>query len=41
MIARSVHHVSFAASDLERSMAFYEGLLGLERIDRPGIGTGT
>ena len=38
MIARSVHHVSFAVADLEGSMAFYEGLLGLTRIDRPDMG---
>lgn len=40
MIARRLHHVSFAVRDLERSRAFYEGLLGLERIARPDLGVG-
>ena len=38
MIARTVHHVSFAVKDLEQSRAFYEGLLGLEPIPRPDFG---
>jgi len=38
MLAKSVHHVSFAVSDLEKSRAFYEGLLGLEPVERPEIG---
>ncbi len=38
MLARSVHHVSFAVSDLEKSCAFYEGLLGLKPVERPDIG---
>jgi len=38
MLARGVHHVSFAVSDLERSRQFYEGVLELEPIPRPELG---
>jgi glyoxylase I family protein len=38
MIAKHVHHISFAVRDLERSRAFYEGILGLETIERPDFG---
>jgi glyoxylase I family protein len=38
MLAKSVHHISFAVADLDRSREFYEGLLGLEPIDRPDLG---
>jgi glyoxylase I family protein len=38
MIAKHVHHISFAVSDLERSRAFYENVLGLETIERPDFG---
>jgi glyoxylase I family protein len=31
----TLHHVSLPASDLERSMKFYEGVLGLEPMERP------
>jgi glyoxylase I family protein len=31
----SLHHVSLPASDLERSMKFYEDVLGLKPMDRP------
>lgn len=34
----AAHHVSFSVSDLERSRAFYGGLLGLEEIPRPDLG---
>lgn len=31
----SLHHVSLAVTDLERSRAFYSGVLGLREIARP------
>lgn len=33
----SLHHVSVIAHDLARATAFYEGVLGLARIDRPPL----
>ena len=30
-----LHHVSVPTVDLERSVAFYEGVLGLKRLERP------
>jgi glyoxylase I family protein len=38
MLARGVHHVSFAVSDLARARRFYEGVLELETIPRPELG---
>ena len=38
MLARGVHHVSFAVSDLARARRFYEGVLELESIPRPDLG---
>ena len=31
----TIHHVSLPATDLTRSSEFYEGVLGLEPMDRP------
>ncbi len=33
----AAHHMSFPVADLERSRAFYEGVLGLVEIERPDI----
>ena len=38
MLAKRVHHVSFAVRDLARSREFYEGVLGLRSIARPDLG---
>lgn len=38
MIAKTVHHISFSVSDLERSQRFYEDILGLAKIPRPDLG---
>ena len=38
MIVKSVHHISFAVRDLAKSLEFYQGLLGLEPIERPNLG---
>ena len=38
MIANAVDHVSLTVRDLERTRAFYEGILGLEPIPRPDLG---
>ncbi len=38
MIARGVHHVSFAVSDLEKSRRFYEDVRELELIVSPAGG---
>ena len=38
MLVSGVNHISFAVRDLERSRAFYEGVLGLETIPRPDFG---
>ena len=35
----SLHHVAVVTADLERSIAFYEGVLGLKRLARPGFST--
>ncbi len=35
---RSINHVSIGVSDVERSARFYQDLLGLEVVSRPGNG---
>ena len=35
MNIRTIHHVSLPVSNLDRARAFYEGVLGLEPIERP------
>jgi glyoxylase I family protein len=35
MLDLAMHHVSVPSSDLDRSAAFYEGVLGLTRLTRP------
>lgn len=34
---QTIHHVSLAASNLDRAKAFYEGVLGLEPMPRPNF----
>lgn len=36
--ARTLNHVSIAVSDVERSAAFYRGILGLDIVSRPANG---
>ena len=38
MLAKRVHHISFAVSDLDASCEFYESILGLTQVERPDIG---
>ena len=38
MIAKNLHHISFAVRDLARSQRFYQEILGLEPIERPDLG---
>lgn len=38
MIVKRAHHNSFSVRNLERSDAFYAGLLGLPTIERPDFG---
>lgn len=38
MTPTSLHHASIRVSDLARSIAFYEGVLGLRAIARPELG---
>jgi len=33
----ALHHVSIVATDLERSVAFYQDLFGLTRLERPTL----
>jgi glyoxylase I family protein len=34
----SLHHVSLIVSDTDKSLEFYCGILGLERVERPDLG---
>lgn len=36
--ARTINHVSIGVADVERAAAFYQSLLGLEVVSRPGNG---
>ncbi len=38
MKAAQLHHASIRVADVARSQAFYEGLLGLQVLDRPDVG---
>ncbi|HED36356.1 MAG TPA: glyoxalase [Gammaproteobacteria bacterium] len=39
MVVLSIHHVSLVIGDTQQSVAFYQGVLGLEvRDDRPDLG---
>jgi catechol 2,3-dioxygenase-like lactoylglutathione lyase family enzyme len=38
MKPKQLHHASIRVADLERSRAFYTGLLQLQEIDRPDFG---
>ena len=38
VVANSLNHVSIAVTDVERSAEFYQSLLGLEVVSRPGNG---
>ncbi len=40
MIELTLHHVSVPTQDLDRSAAFYEGMLGLRRLPRPPFSVG-
>ncbi len=40
MLVNGVDHISFAVRDLARAKAFYEGILGLQQIERPDFGIG-
>jgi catechol 2,3-dioxygenase-like lactoylglutathione lyase family enzyme len=37
VIARALHHVSFAITEIERSRLFYGKVLGLQEIERPNF----
>ncbi len=34
----TIHHVSLLVSSVEKSLAFYQGILGLETAERPDLG---
>lgn len=37
IVVQAYHHVAIATKDLEKSKAFYEGILGLRPIPRPAF----
>jgi catechol 2,3-dioxygenase-like lactoylglutathione lyase family enzyme len=37
-LALATHHVSLSVRDLDRSLAFWSGVVGLEQIPRPDMG---
>jgi catechol 2,3-dioxygenase-like lactoylglutathione lyase family enzyme len=37
-LALAVNHVSLTVTDLDRSLAFWSGILGLEPLPRPALG---
>jgi len=38
MIGTRIHHIAYAVRDLAESRRFYEGVLGLETVERPDFG---
>lgn len=40
MRIENMHHTAVTVRDFERSIPFYEGILGLERDERPDFGLG-
>ncbi|MDF2835679.1 MAG: glyoxalase, partial [Paenibacillus sp.] len=37
ILHESIHHASLIVTDLERSKAFYEQILGLRELERPAF----
>jgi len=37
MLVRDLHHVSINVADVERSLTFYVGVLGMEHLPRPEL----
>lgn len=40
VLVRDLHHVSINVTDVERALAFYADVLGMERLPRPDFGFG-
>ena len=38
MQIKGIHHISLIVADTERALAFYQGLLGLSKAERPELG---